>query len=101
MGTYRLTAHSFVAIRLIVGLNIFTPGTFRPLVAPSLCLGATAQSLRVINSVNPCVLKSNYYIKYVNLIEIGQVVIKIQGVENGNLSVPVNNICVPHGFLGH
>ena len=27
MGTYRLTAHSFVTIRLIVGLIVFTPGT--------------------------------------------------------------------------
>ena len=27
MGTYRLTAHNFVAIRLFVGLIIFTPGT--------------------------------------------------------------------------
>ena len=27
MRTYRLTAHSFVAIRLFVGLIIFTPGT--------------------------------------------------------------------------
>ena len=27
MGTYRLTAHSFVAIRLTVGIIVFTPGT--------------------------------------------------------------------------
>ena len=27
MGTYRLTAHSFVAIRLFVSLIVFTPGT--------------------------------------------------------------------------
>ena len=27
MGTYRLIAHSFVAIRLFVGLIVFTPGT--------------------------------------------------------------------------
>ena len=27
VGTYRLTAHSFVAISLIIGLIIFTPGT--------------------------------------------------------------------------
>ena len=27
MGTYRLTAHSFMAIKLFVGLIIFTPGT--------------------------------------------------------------------------
>ena len=27
MGTYRLTAHSFMAIRLFVSLIIFTPGT--------------------------------------------------------------------------
>ena len=26
MGTYRLTAHSFVVIRFIVGLNVFTLG---------------------------------------------------------------------------
>ena len=30
--------------------------------APSLRWGATAQGLRVINSVDPCALKSNYYI---------------------------------------
>ena len=34
-------------------------------------------------------------IKYVNLIEIGKVVIEIQGVKNGELAVPVNNnLCV-------
>ena len=27
MGTYRLTAHSFVAITLFAGLIVFTPGT--------------------------------------------------------------------------
>ena len=35
-------------------------------------------------------------IKYVNLIEIGRVVIEIQGVENGKLAVPVNNTLVHH-----
>ena len=35
-------------------------------------------------------------IKYVNLIEIGPVVIEIQGVENGELTVPVNNTLVRH-----
>ena len=34
--------------------------------------------------------------KYVNLIEIGRVVIEIQGVENGELAVPVNNTLVRH-----
>ena len=40
-------------------------------------------------------------INYVNLIEISSVVIEIQGVENGDLVVPVNNTlnCVPHVFL--
>ena len=39
-------------------------------------------------------------IKYVNLIEIGPVVIEIQGVENGELAVPVNNTLVsPTAFL--
>ena len=33
-------------------------------------------------------------IKYVNLIEIGPVVIEIQGVENGDLAVPINNTLV-------
>ena len=33
-------------------------------------------------------------IKYVNLIEIGPVVIEIRGVENGDLVVPVNNTLV-------
>ena len=32
--------------------------------------------------------------KYVNFIEIGPAVIKIWGVENGDLAVPVNNILV-------
>ena len=35
-------------------------------------------------------------IKYVNLIEISPVVIKIRGVENGKLAVPVNNTLVHH-----
>ena len=35
-------------------------------------------------------------IKYMNLIEIGPVVIEIWGVENGELAVPVNNILVCH-----
>ena len=35
-------------------------------------------------------------IKYVNLIEIGPVVIEIRGAENGELSVPVNNTLVSH-----
>ena len=34
--------------------------TLRPLVVSS--LGATTQGLLVINSVDPCVLKSNYYV---------------------------------------
>ena len=33
-------------------------------------------------------------IKYVNLIEISSVAIEIQGVENGELAVPVNNTLV-------
>ena len=36
--------------------------TLRSLVAPSLRSGTTAQGLQVINSVDPCVLKSNYYL---------------------------------------
>ena len=35
-------------------------------------------------------------IKYVNLIEIDPVVIEIQGVEYGELAVPVNNTLVHH-----
>ena len=35
-------------------------------------------------------------IKYVNLIEIAPVVIDIQGVENGELAVPVNNALMRH-----
>ena len=35
-------------------------------------------------------------IKFVNLIEIDPVVIEIQGVENGELAVPVNNTLVRH-----
>ena len=40
-------------------------------------------------------------IKYVNLIEITPAAIEIQGVDNGELSVSINNILVPHSFLGH
>ena len=35
-------------------------------------------------------------IKYVNLIEIGPVVIEIRGAEIGELAVPVNNTLVSH-----
>ena len=35
-------------------------------------------------------------IKYVNLIEISPVVIEIQGAENGELAVLVNNTLVRH-----
>ena len=35
-------------------------------------------------------------IKQANLIEISLVVIEIQGVENGELAVPVNNTLVNH-----
>ena len=40
--------------------------------------------------------------KYMNLIEIGPVVIEMQGVENGEFAVPVNNTLVghAHSFLG-
>ena len=38
-------------------------------------------------------------IKYVNLIEIGPVVIEIRGVENGKLAVPVNTTLVRHMAL--
>ena len=38
-------------------------------------------------------------IKYVNLIEIGPVVIEIRGAENGKLAVPVNNTLVCHTAL--
>ena len=39
-------------------------------------------------------IKIVYMEGYVNLIEISPVVIEIQGVENGNLVVPVNNTIV-------
>ena len=35
-------------------------------------------------------------IKYVILIEISSLVIEIQGVENGELEVPINNTLVHH-----
>ena len=35
-------------------------------------------------------------IQYVNLIEMGPVVIEIRGFENGELAVPVNNTLVRH-----
>ena len=40
--------------------------TLRPLVASSLCLGAT-KGLRVVNSVDIWVSKSNYYVKAIVL----------------------------------
>ena len=41
-------------------------------------------------------------IKYVNLTEIGLVVIEIQEVENSELAVPVNNTLVRHtAFLAN
>ena len=37
-----------------------------------------------------------------NLIEIGQVVIEIRGVENGELTIPVNNTLIHHtAFLAN
>ena len=36
--------------------------TFRPLVVLSLGLGATLQGLQVINSIDPKLLKCNYYL---------------------------------------
>ena len=36
------------------------------------------------------------HIKYIDLIEIGPVIIEIQGVENGELVVPVDNTLVCH-----
>ena len=35
-------------------------------------------------------------IKYVNLVQLGPAFLEIQGVENGNLVVPVNNTLVCH-----
>ena len=35
-------------------------------------------------------------IKYLNLIEIGPMVIEIRGAEKGELAVPVNNTLVSH-----
>ena len=35
-------------------------------------------------------------IKYVNLIEIGPVVMEIWSIENGDLAIPVNNTLVRH-----
>ena len=35
-------------------------------------------------------------IKYVNLIEIGPMVIEIRGAENGELAVPVSNTLMRH-----
>ena len=35
-------------------------------------------------------------IKYMNLIEIGPLIIEIRGAENGELAVPVNNTLVSH-----
>ena len=40
-------------------------------------------------------------ITYVNLIEIGAVVIEIRGAENGELAVPVNNTLVLSWPLTH
>ena len=50
------------------------------------------------NFFQPLVCRVAYMegIKYVNLIEIGPVVTEKQGVENGELAVPVNNTLVRH-----
>ena len=40
--------------------------------------------------------RSRIWRAYINLIEIGPVVIEIRGVENGDLVVPVNNTLVCH-----
>ena len=40
--------------------------TLRPLVVPLLCSGVIAQGLWVMNSVDPKLLKSNYYLKKYN-----------------------------------
>ena len=40
--------------------------TLRPLVLPLFHLGATAQGLQVIISVDPCVLKTNYFLNTYN-----------------------------------
>ena len=49
--------------------------TLRPLVAPERSEGATAQGLWVINSVDPCVLKSNYYLENITYINPTDVLI--------------------------
>ena len=41
------------------------------------------------------------HIKYVNLIEIGPVIIEIQEVENDKLMVPVNNTLMRHTTFLH
>ena len=62
----------------------------------------TLQILSRVSSNLVCKVMYMEGIKYVNLIEIGPVVIEIRGTENGDLVVPVNNTCtcVPHVFLG-
>ena len=53
-------------------------------------ISRTAGAISFIFGMQDCV------IKYVNLIEINLVVIEIQGVENDELVVPVNNTLVRH-----
>ena len=55
--------------------------------------------LKLLNLNLVCGVMHMEGVKYINLIAIGMVVINIQGVENGELAVPVNNTCAPYSFL--
>ena len=55
--------------------------TLRPLVTPSLCWSAIAQGIQAIISVDPCVLKSNYYLALSTIILLR----KLAGVETNLL----------------
>ena len=52
--------------------------------------------LKLLNLNLVCGVVHMEGVKYINLIEIGMVVIKIQGVENGKLAVPLHKTIVPH-----
>ena len=52
--------------------------------------------LKLLNLNLVCGVMHMEGVKYINLIKIGMIVIKIQGVENGKLAVPLNDTIVPH-----
>ena len=71
VGFWQIGSHNYVysLIKLDFKTQVSTEViNLKLLVAPSLCLSTTAQDLRIINSVDPCVLKSNYYLFMIGMV---------------------------------